>query len=98
MDLIYVFHFIGTRAILTALPAITNLSDIRNTHNFTCLSLELIHRVGAIESLTDLFKSGTSGLDEEEVDSDELDDQPALKEEIELPAASVNSKWDGVLR
>lgn len=98
MNLIYMRNLTSTNTVRAALPTIANVGDVRHTHDFTRLGLELFHCISTIESLTDFFKSGASRLDEVEVDRHKLNDQPAFEEEVEPPATRLDSKRNGVLR
>jgi hypothetical protein len=97
MDLIHVRDLTITNTVGATLPPITNLRDIGDAHGLVRLGLEVIHDVGTIEGLADFFERGATGLDEEEIDGDELNDQPAFEEEVEFPAAGGDAERDGVL-
>ena len=98
MNLINMRNLASTHTVRAALPTIANIGDVRHTDNFTRLGLELFHGISAVESLTDLFESGASRLDEVEVDRHKLNDQPAFEEKVEFPATRVDSERNGVLR
>ena len=72
--------------------------DILDTIHCRSLLLDLFDGVSTIECLVNLLEGSAASLDEEEVDDDELDDEPAFEEEVELPATSVDTDRDEVLR
>ena len=74
------------------------LGNVIDAQLLVCPLFDFLNGLGTVESAIDFFEGGAPGLNEEEIDSDELDDQPAFEEEIELPAASGNAERDGVLR
>ena len=59
--------------------------------------LDLFNRIRTIEGLGNLLESSSASLKEEEVHDDDLDEEPALEEEVELPAAGFDAEWDCVL-
>ena len=73
------------------------LTDVGNTVCLDSLGLELLDSVRAIKRLANFFECGTAGFDEEEVNGNELDDEQAFEQEVELPTAGFDSGGDGVL-
>ena len=98
MNLIYMLSLTNADTVRATFPPIANLSNVRHTHGVIRLSLELFHRIRTVKSLANFFESRASSLNEEEVHGHKLNDQPAFEEEVELPAAGVDAKRDGVLR
>lgn len=94
MDFINMLSLAKTSSILSL---VSNLSEIRYTNGLLCFGLEFIHSLSTIKCLADFLKSRTACLNEEEVDDNELNDQPTLKEEVKLPATSVDTQRNGVL-
>ena len=85
-------------SIVPALAAIADFADVRNAYGLGGLLFNLLDGIGAVEGLVDLLEGGTARLNEEEVDHDELNDDPAFEEEVELPAAGGDAQRNGILR
>ena len=82
----------STSAVVEAL-----ITDIDNTVYLDSLGLELLDSVRTIKGLANFFEGGTTGFDEEEVDDNELDDEHAFEQEVELPTAGCDPRGNGVL-
>lgn len=88
-----------TDTIVGALPVgIADFSNVGDADGLVGLGLDLLDGLGAVEGAVDFLEGGAAGLDEEEVDGDELDHQPAFEEEVELPAAGRDTDRDDILR
>lgn len=75
----------------------TLITDVGNTIRLDSLGLELLDSVRTIKGLADFFEGGTTGLDEEEVYGNELDDEQAFEQEVKFPTAGCDSRGNGVL-
>ena len=82
----------STSAIVEAL-----ITDVSNTIFLDSLGLEILDSVRTIKGLVNFFEGGTTGFDEEEVNGNELDDEQAFEQEVELPTAGFDSGGNGVL-
>lgn len=82
---------LNTSALLQSLP------DRNRILHLQPLLLHLFDCIGAIKSLRNLLQCSSACLNEEEVDAHELDEQPALEEEVELPGPGVDADGDEVL-
>lgn len=96
-NLINMSH-LDTNPIVPAFSEISNLSNVINANGLIGLLFDLLNGVSTVKGSVDFLQGGTAGLDEEEVDGDQLDDQPALEKEVELPAACVDAYWNDELR
>lgn len=99
MNLIHVSD-LNTNPILCAFVAGggADFGNVLDTHCLVGLLLDFVDGRGAVEGPVDFLEGGTAGLDEEEVDGDELDDQPALEKEVELPASRGDANRNHKLR
>ena len=81
-----------TSAVVEALT-----TDVDNTVCLGSPVLELLDSIRTIKGLANFFEGGTTGFDEEEVHDNELDDEQAFEQEVELPTASFDSRRNSVL-
>ena len=91
-------NLLGVDVIPSLLTLPTIVVNILHTLNISSLLLQFLHSSSAIESPVNLLECGTPCLDEQEVYSNQLDEQPTLEEEVELPASGVDANGDDVLR
>ena len=89
---------LDTDPIVPALSGIADFGDVLNAHGLVALLLDLLDGTNAVESPVDLLESGTPGLDEEEVDGDELNEKPTLEKKVEFPTALFDANRDDELR
>ena len=73
------------------------ITDVGNTICLDSLGLELLDSVRTIKGLANFFEGGTTGFDEEEVNGDELDDEQAFEQEVELPTTGCDSRGNCIL-
>jgi hypothetical protein len=88
-------------AINPIIPAFSGMADFGNVPNaqgVIGLLFDLLDGIDTVKGLVDFLQGGTPGLNEEEVDGDELNEQPAFEKEVELPAASGDADRNDVLR
>lgn len=72
--------------------------NVPNAHGLVGLLFDLLDSIDTVEGPVDFLEGGTPGLNEEEVDGDELDDQPSFEKEVELPATGGDADRNDVLR
>lgn len=77
---------------------IADFGNVFDAHGRVRLLFDLFDGLGTIEGLVDFLEGGTPGLNEEEVDGDELDEQPAFEKEVKLPASGGDADRNDVLR
>ncbi len=93
-----VIDICDTLPTLATLVGYTAFADVVYTFHRDGFLLDLLDGIGTVKCLVDFFERSPTRLDEEEVDGDELDDQPALEEEVELPAAGSDTDGNDILR